>query len=816
MNRISVSKQLHSYEWDDKLYSINNSKEYSPIVHQNAIVDNSLNRTFDKISELSGSLQAGDNVIINNNTITKIGDKSLSIDSLLYLDGENFTDEELSFLTYGDGKHSDLKGYSMDFGGFDDDLQSINFYKDTNDNLVVYNGTIPTQKLNDVKVVYTISKLDSMDRMANLEKVFATGWEFPNSFSLRSAFIYDYKLQYIDFSNGKQQKITDLSSAFGSCYKLEEVDLSQFDLSNIQSLSQTFYYNNSITRIDLGNIDPTKITSLSNAFDQCNILTHLPFSLENLPNNTSLSYTFANCYSLENFDIYKIDISNTSNVEGAFWGCNFINEILDFSKLDFIAKNFSSTFRATNFKQIIFDQDKLLNTTSFNYAFSSMYNIESVDLSNFSFPNLMNMASTFEGCSQLKSANLSNLNVPNLITMGNLFYNCRGNLTTVNISGLYAPKLTNISNIFRDCYYLQNIDLSPLSGNKMTSISGAFHGCGDMTNIDLSPLDLSSITNISYLFSATPELQTINFGNLDWNKITNIEGIFCWTSRSPLDPIAFINNMHNVKSLKGVFAWSTIQLDFKQLNLANIEILDNCFNSYRFDDPLNQLPANLVSSKVKTISNLFQDSNISALNVSQWDMSNITHIDYAFAGTQLTTLDVSNWDLRKTRCTHHAFYNCKLTSLNTRNWHLCENPDDFTAMEDMFANSSIQTIDTELWDCFNWEYYVRNSYAPYNTNEIFNHSNLVSLIGGSTDTTKTCMKNWHFPMNLSHNTTLDRPSLLALFRGLIINDPNNPRTTDGRTKYMDGPAIITLSSELKAKLSIEDIQIALNKNWIIA
>ena len=70
---------------------------------------------------------------------------------------------------------------------------------------------------------------------------------------------------------------------------------------------------------------------------------------------------------------------------------------------------------------------KLLWTTQLDSCqnmFRNLENITMVDLTNFDFSLIMNMAYFFEGCTSLKSVDLSNINAPEVIFMSFMFKNC--------------------------------------------------------------------------------------------------------------------------------------------------------------------------------------------------------------------------------------------------------------------------------------------------------------------------------------------------------------------------------------------------------
>gem|GEM_PF-6780914 len=87
---------------------------------------------------------------------------------------------------------------------------------------------------------------------------------------------------------------------------------------------------------------------------------------------------------------------------------------------------------------------------------------------------------------------------------------------------------------------------------------------------------------------------------------------------------------------------------------------------------------------------------VSIGDVSNWNTSNMTHMDNLFYGASLTTLDVSGWDVSRVRFMNSMFNNVSsLVSLDLSNW----NTSDVRDMRYMFAYaSSLETLDVSGWD----------------------------------------------------------------------------------------------------------------------
>ena len=81
--------------------------------------------------------------------------------------------------------------------------------------------------------------------------------------------------------------------------------------------------------------------------------------------------------------------------------------------------------------------------------------------------------------------------------------------------------------------------------------------------------------------------------------------------------------------------------------------------------------SNWNTSNVTSFAVVFYDcASLTTLDVSNWDVSNVTTFAYAFSSCSgLTTLDVSNWDVSNVTAFVQTFYQCyDLATLDVSNW----------------------------------------------------------------------------------------------------------------------------------------------------
>ena len=96
---------------------------------------------------------------------------------------------------------------------------------------------------------------------------------------------------------------------------------------------------------------------------------------------------------------------------------------------------------------------------------------------------------------------------------------------------------------------------------------------------------------------------------------------------------------------------------------------------------------------------MFTNCNLTTLDVSGFDTSNVTNIHRMFLNnSSLTALDVSGWDVSKVTDFEYMFCNCKkVATLDVSNW----NPKSAQKMSATFYNCIVTTLDVSKFDLSN-------------------------------------------------------------------------------------------------------------------
>jgi|GEM_PF-2441375 len=149
----------------------------------------------------------------------------------------------------------------------------------------------------------------------------------------------------------------------------------------------------------------------------------------------------------------------------------------------------------------------------------------SVDLSNFTTANVINMDNMFGGCSALTSIDVSKFNTANVTDMGSMFNGC-SSLKEIDLSSFDPSSVTDVSSMFYGCTSLTEIDLSSLSSSKLTNMMGLFANCSSLTNINFGGLTTAGVTYMQYMFAGCTHLKSLNLNNFTVTAKTDITGMF--------------------------------------------------------------------------------------------------------------------------------------------------------------------------------------------------------------------------------------------------------------------------------------------------
>lgn len=236
--------------------------------------------------------------------------------------------------------------------------------------------------------------------------------------------------------------------------------------------------------------------------------------------------------------------------------------------------------------------------------------------------------------------------------------------------------------------------------DKIRPVSTArwFNGFENATSINLKNLDTSRDTNMNKMFSYCKGLTKLDVSGLDTSQVTDMDAMFAACINLTNIPVSNFNTS-KVKDMHSMFdsCFKLQSLDLSMFDTSNVTDFGYMFSGDKVMSTLH-LTDNFVTEKAKDISGIFNDcEKLSNLDLSKWNVSNVTSMEKAFANNYLIkSLNLSNWDTSNCKNSQMMFYNdTALTSIgNTSNWNVSK----ITTTHSMFEGcSKLQSLETSTW-----------------------------------------------------------------------------------------------------------------------
>ena len=164
------------------------------------------------------------------------------------------------------------------------------------------------------------------------------------------------------------------------------------------------------------------------------------------------------------------------------------------------------------------------STTGMRGFFYRLYELESLDLSNFSTASCTNTWDMFSDCKALTTLDVSNFDTSKLNYATYMFYGCM-NVTNINLGNFVTTNVTSTSGMFYNCQKLTSVDVSTFDTSKVTNMSRMFSNCYALKNLNLKNFDTSKVTNMSFMFSSTTSLLNLDLSSFNTTSVTNMDSM---------------------------------------------------------------------------------------------------------------------------------------------------------------------------------------------------------------------------------------------------------------------------------------------------
>lgn len=610
-------------------------------------------------------------------------------------------------------------------------------------------------------------------------------------------------LPSLNLSSFNTKKVNAMQYMFYNCKLLKSIDVSGFDTSNVNNMAYMFYNCAAITELNLTNFITEKVTDMAYMFGRCGLLTSLDLKSFDTSNVTSMLDMFYSCTSLMTLDVSNFNTKKVTDMSSMFNRCTVL-ESLDLSN---------------------FNGDELIDG---QYIFSGCNNLTSLKLDNFNTPKLEDMRYMFSGCMSLTELDLSAMITGNVTTMYSLFINC-SKLRSINLTGWKTGNVTNMQYMFNGCSALESVDVSGFDTSKVTTMHSMFINCNALKTLDVSGWDTSNVTTMYDMFYGCGSLATIDVSNFKTNKVNTMYGMFynCG-SVEVLDVSGFETD--RVDNMQYMFYGcnSVLELDVSNFNTSNVITMQGMFYGCKNVKVLDL--SKWDTKNVAMMQNMFQGcSSVLELNLSSFITNKLNRIQYMFYGcTSLQKLDLRNFNTSSIIDMQYLFYDCSaLKELYLTDW----NTKNVSEMQYMFYNcKSLSELDLTSFNTSNvtnMEGMFENcnfnvNFNGKSTSKVISAGSMFKNFGG----TSIDMTGCKLSSSVNNNDFLFNAANLEDFIPPIdirvnINIRSNKLTVNTLLLIIDALAEVDSTQTLDigsvnlAKLTDEQILVAIDKNWSI-
>ena len=467
--------------------------------------------------------------------------------------------------------------------------------------------------------------------------------------------------------------ILDLELNFSQVTKMDEINILVFKYGNNEELICPKYGEKNkfdkklIDNIDKLNEIKIQIENVMNDIINKKEINYIISQLKNIIiiiNNTIKEIKKNN----EPINILNINQNYSQNKNG-----NIITGILDIKFGDI--KNGVILFNKDNKKGI----DVYLNNNKVN-----MINEDNKWKINYKFPEegkyefkivfnnaINNLHRFFQDCTNLYSIDLSNFDFSQIFNLAGLFNNCNKLKEIKGINKINTSNITNMRIMFQCCNELEYLDLSSFDTSNVNDMSWMFNECKKLKEIKgINNFKTSNVINMNTMFQCCNKLEYLDLSSFDTSNVNDMSWMF--NECKELKEIKGINNFKtsNVRYMNAMFQKCTQlkYLDLSNFDTSNVKDMSWMFNNC---NKLKEIKGinNFRTSKVINMNTMFQCcKELEYLDLSNFDTSNVMDLSWMFNNcNKLKYLNILNFKVNDTTKNIFSFANKKNCKFITNN-----------------------------------------------------------------------------------------------------------------------------------------------------
>lgn len=403
-----------------------------------------------------------------------------------------------------------------------------------------------------------------------------------------------------------------LNCWFQNFQKCRTFDLNKLDMSNCSSLYTALSYCTSATDISVSSWDVSQIDDFTHAFLSCESLETLDLSGWNTSSAKIFHSTFNGCSKLKSLLIGPA--WNFSHV----WQCRYMfsrcaNLTIDCSEWDVsgIKSGQADELETSWHFYFNYEAPGVILPKPWQAGAFAIYSADdgSLDFYKRSNCELPVVGSTFES---------------KTITSIYTGFETQRFVDTSSNHGDWTSQQPNTP------WWGRRLEISSANvvdtGIRPSSVDYWFYGMENLKTIDVANLDTSSCDDFKMTFGHCGQIETIDLSAWSTASLDNLNGTFlCCLSLSTLD----IDGWNTSK----VGSFHCLMYDCKKMSSAKMQkVVDNLS----------------VTECANDLGYLFNGcEKLTTIDLSSWNISNVTKYMYMFFACYNLTLDCSNWNVRQ-------------------------------------------------------------------------------------------------------------------------------------------------------------------------
>ena len=501
-----------------------------------------------------------------------------------------------------------------------------------------------------------------------------------------NAMFMESKISTLTISQATFANAEDISSMFENTpEQLVDINLQSATFAHAKNAHRMFYWGRA-TSVNLANAVFNELEDASSMFEDQDYLTEIKLPKATFDKTSNFNRTFFSVSAVTTISLPKITFRTAEDLTSMFHDCYYMTTLnLNPSKM--IASHvvtMESMFKQTSSLTEI-------NLEKLNINGGTLQNIQGVFKDNsaaekiilptvFDTSNVTNMASAFENCQRLTEiGNYNQLNLKSVTNASRLFADTESLDLKQIIPLLKTNSIENASFMFYLAYSSAPVAFSNnFKTNTTTTMQSMFQGF--MTpSLDISHFSLENTTTMEGMFSGKEASLSYPVGGqyyavseVIWpNSILNAPHLT--TMKSLFHKNYHITKLNLPKFVSPALTDTSFMffqldkeitaIDVNGLDTQNVEDMSEMFEGLKFDRGSlgGSFAPKFKTTSLKNMYGMFYAMNVDHLDLTAFDVSNVTNMEYTLGNAYFITIDLTGWNTSNVENMRYLFYN---------NWYL--------------------------------------------------------------------------------------------------------------------------------------------------